>query len=186
VDDGNGGPHIVHPENEGLLFAPNGFGKVSLSYGWSNEVILVRPVYSEDLYALLRLYRQLVEDQTSALPADPIEAASLLESITAQPGRQLLVAEAAHKVVGTADLLIVPNLTHGGAPWAMVENLVVDGESRGQGVGRAIVDELIRRCELAGCYKIQLLSHKRRVDAHEFYRSVGFEAVAEGFRRYLA
>jgi GNAT superfamily N-acetyltransferase len=148
-------------------------------------MILVRTVDLEDLHDLLSLYRQLADDHDPALPADPTHAASLLASISSQPGRQLLVAETAHKVVGTADLLIVPNLTHGGAPWALVENMVVDAESRGQGVGRAIVDELVRRSELEGCYKVQLLSHKRRSGAHQFYRSVGFEAVAEGFRRYL-
>ena len=37
----------------------------------------------------------------------------------------------------------------------------------------------------AGCCKIQLLSGKPRAEAHAFYRSLGFEAVAEGFKLYF-
>jgi ribosomal protein S18 acetylase RimI-like enzyme len=116
---------------------------------------------------------------------DSAAAEALFDAIAAQPGRELLVSEVDGRVVGTVDVLIVPNLTHGGTPWGAVENVVVDQESRGVGVGRSLMDEAVRRCVDAGCYKVQLLSNKRRTQAHEFYRSIGFEAVAEGFRRYL-
>ena len=47
------------------------------------------------------------------------------------------------------------------------------------------VDSMEARVQ--GCHKIQLLTHKRHAldGAHDFYRSVGFEAEAEGFRLYL-
>jgi GNAT superfamily N-acetyltransferase len=148
--------------------------------------VLVRPATADDLSDLLRLYQQLGESRPSALPADSDKAKSLMEVIAALPGRQLLVAEVGPKVLGTADLLIVPNLTHGGAPWAVVENVVVEEGAQRRGVGRALMEDVVRRCTDASCYKVQLLSNKRRSQAHQFYRSVGFEAIAEGFRRYLA
>ena len=37
----------------------------------------------------------------------------------------------------------------------------------------------------AGCYKIVLSSDKRRHEAHEFYRSLGFEDFALSFRLYF-
>ena len=43
---------------------------------------------------------------------------------------------------------------------------------------------VLRRCDVEGCYKIQLLSRSHRHDAHAFYAGLGFERVAEGFRRY--
>jgi GNAT superfamily N-acetyltransferase len=79
----------------------------------------------------------------------------------------------------------VPNLTHGGAPWAIVENVVVDAAVRRCGVGRRLMEDVAHRCRTAGCYKIQLLSRKHRAEAHSFYRMLGFEASAEGFRCYL-
>ena len=147
--------------------------------------MLVRPVTRNDLPDLLRLYRQLTRDEVESLPADSVAAKALFDAIEAQPGRELLVAEIDGKVVGTLDLLTVPNLTHGGSPWGIVENVVVDEGSRGRGIGRLLMEEAVRRCKDAGCYKVQLLSNKRRTQAHEFYRSVGFEAMAEGFRRCL-
>ena len=149
------------------------------------EGVVVRDAAADDLSDLLRLCQQLAQDRGSALPVGADDATPLLAAIATQPGRHLLVAEVGGKIVGTADLLMVPNLTHSGAPWAVVENVVVDKEVRRRGVGRALIDDLIRRCATAGCYKVQLLSNKSRTDAHEFYRSVGFEAVAEGFRMYL-
>ena len=148
-------------------------------------VVTVRLAGVNDLPDLLELYQQLAADRVVALPAESVEAKSLLETMIAQSGRHLLVAEVESNVVGTADLLIVPNLTHGGAPWAIVENVVVDEKARRFGVGHALIGEMVRVCRDAGCYKMQLLSNKHRTQAHEFYRSVDFEAVAEGFRRYL-
>lgn len=77
--------------------------------------VVVRLASVNDLCDLVGLYKQLAGDRVAALPADPVKAKSLLEVILEQSGRQLLVAEVDHHVVGTIDLLIVPNLTHGGA-----------------------------------------------------------------------
>jgi ribosomal protein S18 acetylase RimI-like enzyme len=150
-----------------------------------DDSVLVRPATPDDLSEILRLYRQLTDEDTPVLLPDSDKASSVLDAMAAQSGRQLLVAENGRQILGTADLLIVPNLTHGGAPWAVIENVVVDEKARRRGVGRALVADLVRRCTEAHCYKMQLLSNKRRTEAHDFYRSVGFEAMAEGFRRYL-
>jgi GNAT superfamily N-acetyltransferase len=147
--------------------------------------VTVRTATTADLADLLHLYQLLAGNRVNALPAEPGEAMSLLKVISTLPSRQLLVAEVDQKVVGTVDLLIVANLTHRGAPWAIVENVVVDEIVRRRGVGSALIDDVVRRCSDAGCYKVQLLSNKQRTQAHGFYRSVGFEAVAEGFRRFL-
>jgi ribosomal protein S18 acetylase RimI-like enzyme len=148
--------------------------------------MLVRLATPNDLSDLLRLYRQLTGDEADSLWADSNQAKALFEAIAVQPGRDLLVAEVDGMVVGTLDVLIVPNLSHGGAPWGIVENVVVDEEMRGRGLGHSLMEEAVRRCNDAGCYKVQLLTHKSRTRAHEFYRSMEFEPVAEGFRRYLA
>jgi GNAT superfamily N-acetyltransferase len=95
------------------------------------------------------------------------------------------VAELEGAVVGTADLLVVPNLTHRGDPWAIVENVVVATAARRRGVGRALLSHAVELARRAGCYKLQLLSMKHRTEAHAFYRSLGIEPVAEGFRIYF-
>ena len=97
----------------------------------------------------------------------------------------MLVADDHGTLVGTADLLVVPNLTHGARAWAIVENVVVTPVRRRQGIGRALMQEVIKRATEANCYKLQLLSRQERTEAHAFYRSLGLERVAEGFRLYL-
>ena len=96
------------------------------------------------------------------------------------------MASVADSVVGTADLFVVANLTHGGMSWAIVENVVVDEKQRGTGVGGALMEEVVARSREVGCYKIQLLSRSHRVAAHAFYQHLGFEPSAIGFRLYLA
>lgn len=147
------------------------------------RVRLARP---SDAEALHGLYTGLA-DSEDARPADIGHIASVLAEPAGGSGRLLLVADIEHgPVVGTADVVIVEgNLTHRGRPWAIVENVVVAEASRRHGVGRALLEEAVESARRRGCYKVQLLSAKARHEAHAFYRSLGFEPVAEGFRTYL-
>jgi len=47
------------------------------------------------------------------------------------------------------------------------------------------MEYLIKIARDSGCYRIILNSDKRRTEAHHFYRALGFEASAEGFRLYF-
>ena len=148
--------------------------------------ILVRPAGSSDLDAVLGLLGELRWDRhRDGGTVPPGDAARTWESILGQDGRFVLLAEVAGEVVGTADLLIVANLTHGLRPWAIVEHVVVAAHARRRGIGGALLADAVAKARAAGCYKVQLLSRKERSDAHRFYRAVGFEPTAEGFRRYL-
>lgn len=147
----------------------------------------VRPACLEDAEGLRRLYSELASDRPDALPADEDVTAEVLAGIAQQPHRWLLVAElGAGQIVGTVDLLIVKNLTHGARPWAIVENVVVAESYRRRGIGSALMQDAIRRAKSANCYKLQLVSGKQREPAHHFYRALGLEAVAEGFKVYFA
>jgi GNAT superfamily N-acetyltransferase len=151
----------------------------------TSEKISVRRAVPGDAEVLADLYTQLAENRTAARPARDEDASAILTTILGQENRRLLVALREGIVVGTADMLLVENLTYGGRPWVIVENVVVDQKHRGQGVGTALVGEVLQRARDAHCCKIQLLSLKHRKDAHKFYRSFGFQTVAEGFRMYL-
>ncbi len=145
----------------------------------------VRGASRSDLGALLLLYEELAGAELTAMPVDRAGSERVLEEILADPRRELAVAVLDGEVVGTADLLLVPNLTHHGEPWAIVENVIVASRARRTGVGRALMGRLMERARTAGCYKLQLLSGKHRRDAHEFYRNIGLDAVAEGFKIYF-
>ncbi len=147
--------------------------------------ILVRRAVESDLDPLLSLYSELAGDRRTAAPGDRSSSGPLLAQIIADPARELAVALRDGRLVGTADMLIVPNLTHRGEPWAIVENVIVAAAERRGGAGRALMEHLIELARAAGCCKLQLISAKHRAEAHDFYRSMGLAAVAEGFKIYF-
>jgi GNAT superfamily N-acetyltransferase len=140
--------------------------------------ISVRPASVHDLPAVRRLLTHLHDP-----PTEVSWSAALWTQMLGDPNRRVLVATDREEYpVGTADLLLVPNLTYDGSPWAIVENIVVDPAWRGHGVGRALMRHAIRTADDAGCYKLQLASSNRRIGAHRFYERLGFERAAVGFR----
>jgi GNAT superfamily N-acetyltransferase len=147
---------------------------------------IVRKARQSDLGELLELYLELAEDRSGAAPADAATSEAVFDLILRDSSRSLAVAEVGGKLVGTIDLLIVPNLTHSAKPWGVVENVVVTFASRRLGVATLLMRHAIDTAQAAGCYKVQLHSGKQRAaEAHEFYRGLGFAAVAEGFKLYL-
>ena len=147
--------------------------------------VTVRAARPSDLDQLLSLYVELAADKLSAQPADGQRSRPILQRILAQPSRHLLVAELEGRLAGTVDMLVVQNLTHHGAPWAVVENVIVSERYRRHGVARALFERAIETAQESGCCKLELMSGKHRSGAHAFYRSVGMEAVAEGFKVYF-
>ncbi len=97
------------------------------------------------------------------------------------------IAESDGQAVGTTSLLVMPHLTYGCHPTGFIEPMVVAQAHRRRGVGRTMVERVLRDARAARCKKIQVLSHKRHANdgAHDFYRSFGFIAEAEGFRLFL-
>jgi GNAT superfamily N-acetyltransferase len=149
---------------------------------------IVRAATENDIPRILELYRQLA---ISTAPVELDQKPSLEDyrrvfgQISAVSGLELLVAEEEGEVAGSLVLFIAPNLSHGGLPWALVENVIVDQKYRRQGIGKLLMDYAIARAKEAGCYRIGLSSDKKRQEAHRFYRSLGFEASSHGFRLYF-
>ena len=109
----------------------------------------------------------------------------VFKEMNSLPNYELIVAEEAGEVIGSTVLAILPGMAHGVSPFAVIEYVVVDEKHRGKGVGKTMMEYCISRAREAGCYKIMLTSDKRRTEAHEFYKSLGFEASAHGFRLYF-
>ncbi|MER7483313.1 GNAT family N-acetyltransferase [Streptomyces sp. NPDC126510] len=141
----------------------------------------VRSATEVDVSALLALYRELNPDDA---PLPQASADAVWAAISTQQGRTVLVADADGTVVGTADCVVVPNLTRGARAILFVENVVVAGSCQRSGVGRQLMEAAVRLGESAGCYKIQLLAADDEY-VHAFYKECGFEALAQGFRRYV-
>jgi N-acetylglutamate synthase-like GNAT family acetyltransferase len=142
----------------------------------------VRKATQRDIQRILELYEELTEEKID-ISSDT--AKRVFSEIALMPGHEFLVVEKDGTVVGTLCLQIMPNLSHNARPWAILENVVVDSNCRREGTGRLLIEYALSRCREAGCYKVQLLSNKKRQEAHNFYRSMGFQESALGFRMYF-
>ena len=141
----------------------------------------IRRAGATDLDRLLELYGETDGAYEAVQPLSGEAAERRFAEVLADGHQETLVAESEGEVVGTLVLAILPNLAHGGAPYAIVENVVVDGAQRGRGVGASLMREAMDRARTAGAYKLVLSANAVREPAHEFYRSLGFEQTHAGF-----
>ncbi|MFI7064315.1 GNAT family N-acetyltransferase [Kribbella sp. NPDC050124] len=130
----------------------------------------------DDFDGVMRLYRQLHPD-------DPVRRdgrdAGVFAEILKTPGLRLFVLEVDGRVAATTYLNLIPNLTRAAAPYAVIENVVVDADLRGTGLGKQIMAATLRTAWDAGCYKVMLMTGSRRESTHAFYKSCGFDGSAK-------
>jgi GNAT superfamily N-acetyltransferase len=138
-----------------------------------HRVFQVRPLAHDDLPKLLALYAHL------HLADDPLPAQDQVEAIW---GR--ILRDDSHVYMGgflgktlisACNAVVVPNLTRGTRPYAVIENVVTHAEHRRTGAGTKVMRRLIDECIARSCYKIMLMSSAERANVHAFYESLGFD-----------
>lgn len=132
----------------------------------------LRAATEDDLPAVLRLYAQPDLDNGRVLPLP--EAQAIFARFARYPDYTLYVALTDARVVGSFALLVMDNLGHLGTPSAIVEDVVVDPDCQGQGIGQQMMEFAREVCKAKGCYKMALSSNRRRERAHAFYDRLGF------------
>ncbi len=88
--------------------------------------------------------------------------------------RTFLIAKKGEKTVGFVSLSIRGSLYDDGL-LGNIDELVVDENYRSMGVGKKLLDEIIRVARRKSCKRVELDSAFRRKKAHHFYLSQGFE-----------
>lgn len=83
------------------------------------------------------------------------------------------------KVVSTCYIMIIPNLTHDGAPIGFIENVVTSQNYRRQGLARKVLEAAIEYAKDRNCYKVILQSGAGRTSAHPLYESLGFNSTSK-------
>ena len=139
----------------------------------------IRPATSDELPDVLRLYAQPAFDDGAVL--DDLSARRLFARFADYPDYTLYVAEDNGAIVGSFAMLVMINLGHMGSPSAIVEDVVVDPSLQGRGIGKELMQAAMTHAREKGCYKLVLSSNARRVKAHAFYDSLGFERHGVSF-----
>ena len=123
--------------------------------------------YSEKLKkALNKLLNQLNE---AAIPLTEVGTRATIES----PVNKLFVARLKDKkIVGMLTLTVVRVLF---AKKGLLEDLVVDKEYRGKGIGTKLISSAISQARKEGVAHLDFTSNPKRVEANRLYTHLGFK-----------
>ncbi|MGK7866537.1 alpha/beta fold hydrolase [Falsiroseomonas sp. E2-1-a20] len=132
--------------------------------------VTIRTAGPDDLHGMLDLLRHLNDERAISAEAAEEPWRALLESSDAT----VFVAEAEGGPVASCTLVIVPNLTRGGRPYALIENVVTHARHRRRGLGQRVLRAALEAAWAADCYKVMLATGSRQEATLRFYESAGF------------
>jgi len=88
------------------------------------------------------------------------------------------------KEIARAYLFLIKN-SMGKGPYGLLEDIFVDEELRGQGIGTELLNKVIEKAKQLKCYKLVATSRYERPAVHKLYEKVGFEKFGLEFKMYL-
>lgn len=139
----------------------------------------IRPATTSELPGLLALYRQLNPDD----PELPLRLATeRFAEMISHPGMTVFTSVSGEIVTSTATLSILPNLTRGGRPYALIENVVTDARFRKRGHAGAVIRHAVGHAWDKDCFKVMLLTGSREPATRKFYEGCGFVQNKTGFQ----
>ena len=130
--------------------------------------VTIRPARQDDIAAMAELLSMLFAvEEDFAVDTDKQRAG--LEMFSQYPdGRYLVVAEKQQQVVGMCSAQLLISTAEGG--WkAIIEDVVVAKQLRGQGIGKRMLDELADWAGLQGASRKDLLADRDNIDGLKFY-----------------
>lgn len=137
----------------------------------------IRELNKSELTALLELYKHLHTEDAPLPLQDEIE--EIWKGIQLNPNIKYFGVFSDEVLVSSCTLCIVPNLTRGCRPYAIIENVVTHINFRRQGHGRDVLKHAMAEAWSCGCYKIMLLTGRKDEGTYKFYESVGFNRNAK-------
>jgi GNAT superfamily N-acetyltransferase len=133
----------------------------------------IRPARASDIQALASLAAELFSIEKD-FAADFRKQAEGYILLLSNPERaRVLVAEKDGKVVGMATAQLLISTAEGGIS-ALVEDVVVTGQERGRGAGKALLDGLGSWAVSKKARRMQLLADRENTAALLFYEKQGW------------
>lgn len=140
----------------------------------------IQAATADDLPDLLALYQHLIPGDAAP---DPGTAAAILDLFHRYPGSTHFLARLDGQPVAASTLIVVPNLTRGGSPFGLIENVVTHAAFRQRGFGRQVLDAATVAAWAAGCYKLMLMTGATDPGTLDFYRKAGFAQTKTAFQK---
>jgi GNAT superfamily N-acetyltransferase len=139
----------------------------------------IRPALRSDLPQLLALYPHL--NSTDEIP--PLDVAERrFDELRKYDGSAIFAGVAQDAIVASCTLIVLPNLTRGGQPYGLIENVVTHAAYRGRGFGKQLLRAAVAAACQADCYKVMLMTGSKKPSTLAFYTAAGFEQSKTGFQ----
>ncbi|MEO8364493.1 MAG: GNAT family N-acetyltransferase, partial [Ilumatobacteraceae bacterium] len=120
---------------------------------------------------------QLVNAMGRLIPqlstSNPAPSRTQLEEIVSSPATALIIARVDKRIVGALTLALF-RLPTGLRAW--IEDVVVDVDARGAGIGEALNRAALAEAKRRGAITVDLTSRPSRVEANRLYQRLGFVA----------
>jgi ribosomal protein S18 acetylase RimI-like enzyme len=129
-----------------------------------------------DAVAVFSLLQQLADTYTPNLPAFEESFAELVSGST---DANIVVAVDGYGSVRGYALITVNRLLHTNGSSAQLQELVVDSELRGSGLGSALVEHIERVCRERGVKQLTVASRR----SAGFYERMGYRSTADFLKR---
>jgi GNAT superfamily N-acetyltransferase len=140
----------------------------------------IRKIKKDEINKLLKLYKHL--HRKDAPPPEKSRLVSIWEEITTNSRLHYFVIEVDEEIVSSCTLSVIPNLTRGGSPYGLIENVVTHEDYRRRGFGTSILKYALDIAWKQNCYKVMLLTGSKNPVIHHFYEKAGFKkGVKTGF-----
>lgn len=129
---------------------------------------LIRLLTKEDYHkGYLQLLSQLTEcpDMTYDEWMDSYDLIDIYDNIL------IYVIELEDKIIGSGTIILEDKFIHDGGVVGHIEDVVIDKEHRENGYGKMIIDHLLQKAKLNGCYKVILDCDSDKIN---FYQKCDF------------
>ena len=134
--------------------------------------VVIREVAEVELPALLHLHAHL-NPNDPALPLD--KAAEIWEPIVQDSNHHVYGVYWEENLVATCELIVIANLTRGGRPYALIENVVTHSDHRRRGFATAVLKHALEAAWERNGYKVLLMTGSKNEATLRFYENAGFK-----------
>jgi len=147
-----------------------------------------RPARKEDVPSIVAMIANdklgmLREDYKDPLPDKYYQA---FHNIDKDQNQELTVIEnETNEIIGTMQLSFIQYLTYQGGIRAQIEAVRIREDQRGQGIGEKLFLWAIERAKERGAHLLQLTTDKKRPEAIQFYKKLGFTDSHEGMKMHF-
>ena len=140
-----------------------------------NDELRVRPFLIEDAERVVELLQDV-----SVFNLNSSEARRSAESFLQQSGAYACVVSKGPQVIGFGSLFAFSRVRGGRS--AVIEDMVVGKAFRGKGIGKLILNELLKYAQSEACFKVSLESSD---GARSFYQTAGFKPGGQVMKMVL-